>query len=123
MRVAIFAFVIVGLIGCATSKQSSRNVSPVGNWDYTVKGTPEGDFAGVMVVASTGKVFSAKLSTGQNELPIEKFVYDEASKKMTGEFYYSSARVYFNAQLSGDAIDGTMSVDDASFPFKATRKK
>lgn len=95
----------------------------MGLWNYTITGTPEGDFNGVMTIGEVDKVPTAKLAVNGGELAIEKFVYNKETKKMSGEFDYNGTPVYFDAVLGDDVIDGGMSAGGGTFPFKATRKK
>lgn len=95
----------------------------MGQWDYSITGTPQGDFSGVMTVEEVNQALTTKLSSNGSDLPIEKFVYDKATKKMSGEFDYSGTPVQMDAVMEGDQITGTMSAGGMAFPFKATRKK
>lgn len=116
------ALVSLFITSCASTKMA-KAPSPTGNWDYTISGTPEGDFNGVMTISEVDKTMSAKLVSNGNELPIEKFVYNKETKKMSGELYYSGTPVLFDAVMTTDQMDGTMSAGGMNFPFKATRKK
>ncbi|MBL7861473.1 MAG: hypothetical protein JNJ65_09945 [Cyclobacteriaceae bacterium] len=117
-----FALVSLFITSCASTKMV-KAPSPTGNWDYTITGTPEGDFNGVMTISEVDKALSAKLVSNGNELPIEKFMYNKETKKMSGELYYSGTPVMFDAVMNTDQMDGTMSAGGMNFPFKATRKK
>jgi hypothetical protein len=123
MKKLLIVFVAFVLASCATTKTSKVEITPEGNWDYSITGTPEGDFNGVMNVTTLDKTYSAKLNASGSELPIENFAYEKESKKVTGELYYSGTPVAFDAILSGDEMTGSMSAGGMSFPFKATRKK
>lgn len=122
MKIIALLFIALIISSCATTK-TAKAPSPAGNWDYTISGTPEGDFVGVMTIAEIDKALSAKLNSSGNELPIEKFAYDKETKKMTGEVYYNGTPVLFDAVMEGEALNGTMSAGGMNFPFKATRKK
>ncbi len=124
MKNLLYLFVGLALLSsCATTKSTSKAPSPTGNWDYTISGTPEGDFAGVMTIAEVDKTLTAKMVSNGSEIPIEKFTYNKETKKLAGEFYYSGTPVLFDATLVVDEITGSMSAGGMGFPFKATRKK
>jgi hypothetical protein len=123
MKNLIFVFVVLIIASCASTKTSKVVITPAGNWDYNISGTPEGDFSGVMSIVSQDNVYTAKMNSSGNELPIEKFTWDEATKKVGGELYYSGTSVLFDASLAGEEMIGTMSAGGMNFPFKATRKK
>jgi hypothetical protein len=93
-------------------------------WDYSITGTPEGDFNGVMTISEVDKVHAAKLSgKWWRAITLEKFIYNKETKKMSGELDYQGTPVYFDAILIVDDIDGGMAGGGMTFPFKATRKK
>jgi hypothetical protein len=121
-KLFVFVIAVIVLTSCATTK-TSKVVTPAGNWDYSITGTPEGDFFGALVITSQDKIFTAKMNARGNELAFNKFTWDAATKKVGGEFNYSGYTVYFDATVAGEEMAGTMSAEDATFPFKATRKK
>ncbi len=106
----------LSLAGCAS-------VSPVGSWDYTVTGTPNGDYAGTMIVTKNKKVFAATLNSQGADLPFKKFSFDPKTKKTSGDFDYQGTPIYLDASVDENDMAGNLSTDDAKFPFKATRKK
>jgi hypothetical protein len=106
----------IALAGCAS-------LSPVGNWNYTISGTPQGDFAGVMAVAKKDAGFTATMKTSDGEMAFEQFTFDKKTAKSAGNFYYQSMNVNFDAAVTKEAMDGTVSVQGMSFTFKAARKK
>lgn len=121
-RILILAVGLLIASSCATSKMS-KSSSPAGDWNYTVTGTPEGDFTGLMTITQTEQKYTAKFKLSGYDTNLEKFLYDSKTKKMTGEFYYSGTLVLFTGLLEGDAINGSMSAGGSDYPFKATRKK
>ncbi len=120
----VFYFILSLLIfsSCASTK-TSKAPSPTGMWDYSITGTPEGDFNGVMTINEVDKMHTAKLALNGGELTIEKFIYNKENKKMSGEFDYQGTPVYFDAVLIENDIDGGVAAGGMTFPFKATRKK
>jgi hypothetical protein len=115
------------MAACTSTKTSTASsktkVTPAGDWDYSIKETPEGDFTGIMTVTQQETAYSAKLNANGYDLPFEKFTWDEANQEVTGELYYSGTSVLFSAKLVGEEMNGTMSAGGMEFPFKATRKK
>lgn len=112
---------IVFLASCATTK-ISKKITPAGDWDYSITGTPQGDFNGIMTIHQLESNYSAKFNTNGEELAFEKFAWDATTKSVTGEFYYSGTPVSFAATLNGEEMTGAMSAGGAEFPFKAIRK-
>ena len=115
-RLNLMLFFCLTLAGCAS-------VTPVGSWDYTVTGTPNGDYAGTMIITKIKKQYAATLNSQGGDLPFKKFSFDPKTKKSTGDFDYQGTPIYFDATVKETDMEGNMSTDDAKFPFKATRKK
>jgi len=100
-------------------------VSPVvGNWDYKITGTPQGDYSGVLVVSKGDKkTLNAVMKSNGSDLPFTQFKFDSKTSKSTGSFYYQDMSVSFNATVKQTTMDGSISVENMNFPFTATRKK
>ncbi|HCZ34392.1 MAG TPA: hypothetical protein DHV26_00530 [Cytophagales bacterium] len=118
----IVIFIALAFTACVASKTTSKAPAPTGSWDYTITGTPQGDFKGVMIITEVDKVLTAKLISDGAELPIDKFVFNKETLKMSGEFDYSGALILFDGLFATNEITGTMTTSGMSFPFKATRK-
>jgi hypothetical protein len=121
----LFSLVILVFVlaSCTTTKTSKVEVTPVGTWTYSITGTPEGDFNGDFIVGTLDKNYTARLYAAGNELAFNSCAWDKANRKVTGDFTYSGYNVYFDATLNGEELNGTVSAEGTSFPFKATRKK
>jgi len=115
-------FIALALTACVASKTTSKAPSPTGNWDYAITGTPQGDFKGIMIITEVDKVLTAKLISDGAELPINNFVFNKETLKMSGEFDYSGALILFDGLFAANEITGSMSTSGMNFPFKATRK-
>jgi hypothetical protein len=114
-KLLYFVAVVALLSSCAPG--------PIGAWNYTVTGTPEGDFAGVMEIAKKENGYSAKMKSRGSETVFNTFSYSDKTKKAEGSFDYSGTPINFQAQLNKDQLNGAMSTGGMDFPFKATRKK
>lgn len=123
MKNLIFIFVALIIASCSATKTSKVVITPAGDWDYKIVGTPEGDFSGVMTITTLDKAYRAKMSASGSELTINNFTFDEANKKVAGDLDYSGTTVLFDALLNGEEMVGNMSAGGMNFPFKATRKK
>ncbi len=117
MRRVLSAFVIcLALSGCAS-------LNPVGTWNYSVTGTPNGDYSGDLDIGKPAKDYTATLIVQGASVPFRKFSFDKKTGKASGDFDFQGTPIYFDAQLKGDELAGTMATDDMKFPFKASRKK
>jgi hypothetical protein len=121
-KLVVFLIAVIALASCSTTK-SSKVITPAGTWDYSITGTPEGDFFGAMIITAQDKLYSAKMNAQGSEIAIDKFTWDATTQKVGGTFNYSGYPVIFEATLAGEELTGTMAVEDSAFPFKATRKK
>ena len=121
-KILSLLFIAITITACVATKTTTKAPSPTGSWDYTITGTPQGDFKGVMIIAEADKMLTAKLISDGAELPIDKFVFNKETQKMSGEFDYSGALILLDAVLNVNEITGSMSTSGMSFPFKATRK-
>ena len=117
MRKLLFVFA-VGLVvsGCLA-------VGPAGSWNYTVTGTPQGDFTGEMMVTKNEKGYAAKLSSKDGEIPFNSFTYNKKEKKSAGTFDFSGTTVDFNANVEKEQMKGAMTAGGMEFPFTALKKK
>jgi hypothetical protein len=103
---------------------STKVASPaVGTWDYSITGTPEGDFAGDFIVSVTEGKYSALLKSKVGEIFLSNPIYDKSTKKLTGTFDYQGTTIFFESITTGDTMTGSISAGGSSFPFKATKKK
>ncbi len=125
----VFACLVILVVAasCASTVKTKTAAAPVptpvGSWDYSITGTPEGDFAGVMTISEQDKKYAAVMNANGNDMSFTSLNYAPETKKVTGDFSYSGTSVYFDADLNGDELTGKMSAGGMDFPFKATRKK
>ena len=117
MKRILFTLIICSLIS------SCASVGPAGQWNYTVTGTPQGDFTGEMTVTKNDKGYAAKMKNKEDEINFNSFTYDKKEKKTVGSFDFSGTSVEFNALLAKDQLKGTMNAGGMEFPFTATKKK
>ena len=118
MKKILIVLIAFLLVSCAS-------ISPVGEWSYTISGTPEGDRTGVMTVSKKDKKqFNAVLKTNEGELPFNSFNFASKTKKSTGQFDYQGMSISFDAILKENKkMEGSISTQGMDFPFKASRTK
>src|SRR5689334_18672390 len=115
-------FFVVILSSCATVKTNTVVITPVGDWDYTITGTPNGDYAGVLSVVQKDTGLAASMKSTEGELPFNNFSFDKTTNIAAGNFNFQGTDLVFNATLAGESLTGTISAGGYGFPFKATRK-
>jgi len=122
MQKFIYLFFVIVLASCATVKTKQVVITPVGDWDYTITGTPNGDYAGVLSIVEKESALTATLKSNEGELPFTNFSFDKATNIAAGNFNFQGTDLTFNATLAGEALNGNISTSGMAFPFKATRK-
>ena len=120
MKKLIYFFVSFIIISCASTKLA---MVPVGGWDYSITGTPNGDFSGVLTVTLEGEKYTASLKSQLGEIKFSETQYDKATKKLTGTFDFEGTPIEFESTTEGDAMKGSVSAGGGSWPFNASRKK
>jgi hemolysin activation/secretion protein len=120
MKKLVYLLLAFIVLACASSKLA---MVPVGSWDYTITGTPSGDFAGVLIVTMDGDKYAAVLKSQAGEIKIDGPTYDKTTKKLSGTFDFDGTTIFFDTTTEGDAMNGTVSAGGGSWPFKGTRKK
>src|SRR6185436_2856981 len=104
MKRFIYLSVSIIMLSCASAKLAKV---PVGDWDYTITGTPSGDFAGVLSVTLADDQYSASLISQGGKIPLDKPVYDKKTKKLTGTFDYQGTLIDFETTTEGDSMKGS----------------
>ena len=96
---------------------------PIGAWNYSVTGTPQGDYKGILIINKTNKGYAAKMQGDAGETTFNKFTYVKKEQKTEGDFDFSGVNILFSAKLDKDQLKGIMSTSGMEFPFSGTRKK
>ena len=122
MQKIVFVFLVLVLASCATVKTKQVVITPAGDWDYTITGTPNGDYAGILSVGEKENVFTAAMKSNDGDLPFTNVNFDKATNIITGNFTYQGTELVFSATLAGETLTGAVSAGGYGFPFKATRK-
>jgi hypothetical protein len=118
-KIMILAFIAVWVAGCATTKKMADTL--VGDWEYTVTGTPEGDFTGILTLLKEGDGYAGVLKAANQETPLKNVVIE--GNKLTSNFDYMSYTVNMAGVIEGESMTGEMTVDYNGFPFTAKKVK
>ncbi|MBS1976070.1 MAG: hypothetical protein JST46_01790 [Bacteroidetes bacterium] len=113
----------VSIIALFLSATSCAVNKAAGSWDYSVTGTPQGDYSGVMVITQDKTGYAGKLTGQTGEIPFDKVSYDKKQGKLSGNFYFSGYPLSLTATVIKDAMKGSISTGDMEFPLTANRKK
>ena len=104
---------------CASSKKVA-DIS-VGEWEYVIKDTPEGDVSGTMVIAKDGDAYTGKLVSDIGELPLQNVTIEDGQLKAM--FEYTGYEIGMEGKFEGDSYTGKCTVEYMEFPMTATKKK
>lgn len=117
----ILVFIIAAFIayGCASSKKVV-DVS-IGTWDYVVKGTPDGDLEGNLIIANEGGIYTGLLNTSQGEIPLEEITIEDGNLRCT--FEAAGYNMVMKGIFEGTSFEGNISVDYTEFPITATKRE
>ncbi len=118
-RLLVFMIAAFIAYGCATSKKVV-DIS-VGEWEYVISDTPEGDFEGTFTITREGDNYTGALHTAQGDAPLNGVVIENDELKCT--FDYAGYTIDMTGKFVGDAFTGKCSVEYNDFPMSATRKK
>jgi len=111
----LILFVAVVGYGCAS-------YSPVGNWDYLVSGTPNGDVPGTMVLEEMEGVYSGKFMSDMGDLVLENLVYSE-EEGLSATFYYQGIEFALTGAFMEEEFTGTVDGGPQVGAFPMTAKR
>lgn len=122
----LIAFMALLFVSCSpkTAKPleaAAPSIPYLGDWTYTVPGTPLGDVTGKMSLKSENGVIKAFLETNGETTELSEFKLED--KKISGIFYYSGTPVRLEGMFESlNSLTGKLTADGAGvFPMKASR--
>ena len=118
-KIWMIVFIVIVSFSCASSKKAA-DIS-VGNWDYTVKGTPNGNISGYFMIVKEGDNYSGAINGSQGSTPFKTISVED--KSLNATFDYSSYSVTMKGEFEGNAFTGTVTVDYNNFPITATKQE
>ena len=118
-RIFIFLMAMMVAYACASTKKMA-DVS-VGSWDYTVKGTPEGDITGTMVIAKDGDSYTGYLENSQGKIDLRDIAIEAGN--INCNFDYMGYQILMTGLFEGNSFNGKVSVDYNDFMMTATKKE
>jgi hypothetical protein len=118
-KILFMAIITVWMAGCASTKNASR--SYLGDWEYIVKNTPEGDFTGILTLSKDGDNYTGALKSADNQTPLQNVVIDGNNLSCT--FDYMGYNIILKGIFEGEILNGNMTVEYNDFPFTAHKVK
>ena len=119
MKKFLILFSILILASCASSKLA---LVPVGKWSYTITGTPNGTYNGVLKVTFADGKYAAVLNSSEGEITMRDVVYDKKIAKLSANFDFQGSIIFFETTTLGETMTGNVSTGGMNFPFKGTKK-
>ena len=117
IRLTLSTIVSIGTFGCAST-------SFLGDWDYTVTGTPDGNLIGLFTLSETedGYVCHVLSSDGYADFDMESCKLEENT--LTG-FYYDEmgSRIDISGTFEEDKFTGKVNVQGQEFTLAMVRKE
>ncbi len=126
---SLFLVLLVGglVAGCAsTSKMAAP--SPVGEWEYVILNTPQGDATGSMMVADDGGTMGGEISSDmlQQVVAMEDVAFQDSTFSFKATFDANGQIIdtISRMTLNGSMMKGIMEVSGfGEFEITATRKE
>jgi len=120
-KLSYLIIMVAGIIwaGCAGSK-ASKEAAYLGDWEYLVKDTPNGDVNGVMTISKEGEIFKGVLTSDMGEIALENLSIVE--DKLSAQFDIQGMTLDMNGTFEGPQFTGTIGLDYNTFPMTATKK-
>jgi hypothetical protein len=118
-RILFFTVVSFIAYSCATSKKTA-DIS-VGEWEYVVADTPDGDAKGTLSILKEGDVYTGVLHSSNGDMNLENVAIE--NDELVATFDYSGYTIDMIGKFVGDNFTGKVSVDYNDFPMTAVRKQ
>ena len=120
-KTSYLLIILAGLIwaGCAGTK-TSKEAAYLGDWEFLVEGTPNGDVMGVMNITKEGDTYVGKLTSDMREILLNDLSIVE--DKLSANFDIQGMNLVMDGTFEGPKFTATIGVDYNSFPVTATKK-
>ncbi len=114
-----FVVVIAMVMGCAVSKKVTN--AAVGQWQYKVTGTPDGDYQGIFTIQQNGADFTGQIMANQQSSDLKNIVISD--NQLTCSFDFMNYDIQMSGTFEGDSFRGNVSAEGQSFEMTAERVK
>ncbi len=118
MHKLLILLIFVMGVSCSPTKKLDNSV---GNWDFVIKGTPNGDVNGYFAIAKEGESYSGTIYSDQGSNTLNDLaVVDDI---LTCNFNYQGYRILMSGNFAGNSFNGKISVDYNDFPMTAMKRQ
>ena len=102
---------------CATSKKAAY--SPVGTWNYTVQGTPNGNITGKMIIDQAGDTYTGHIQSDMGKIPMEDLTIK--GKDMTSNLVVNGSPVTVQGAFDENIFSGKVKVGYDTYDITANK--
>jgi len=106
---------------CFSCASTNVAISPVGEWNVTVSGTPYGEMTGKLLVSGNAKALKAIIKIQGEEITMDRYTHDSKTGESSGAFFFQGNSVSYSGKQSDSSLTGTMSAGGMDFPVKGVR--
>ena len=118
---SLVALMLVVLASSFTSHAPVKKFTPVGTWDYTVEGVPEGYEAGSMIISEKGKSYGVTMALNEY-YKTEGESVNYKKKNLSFVIWVESEEVRISGSFDGDTFTGLVSLSQGDFEMLAKKK-
>ena len=118
---AAFALLIVILVSSFTLAAPVKKFSPLGSWEYSVPGVPEGYETGTMHITEDGTEYKVSMQLNDYyKADAENVVYGK--KELSFSVWVENEEILVSGSFDGDNFKAKLSFSEGEFDLTAVRK-
>lgn len=117
----VVSMILLIVVSSFTFDAPAKKFSPVGSWEYSVPGVPEGYETGTMIIAEDGSGYKVTMQLNEYfKAEAEKVVYEK--KVLSFSIWVESEEIEISGTFEDDTFMGKVSFSEGDFDLKAVRK-
>ena len=117
---SLVALALLVIVSSFTYDAPLKKYSPVGTWEYSVQGVPEGYESGKMIIEEKDKVLKVNMALNEySKTEGEKVDYKK--KSLSFIVWVEAEEVTISGTFDGDKFAGMVSLSQGDFDMTATR--
>lgn len=138
-HLSLFLVMVAGIVfisgSCSSTKKTTASkpastAAPVatvaqastyeGTWNYSIAGTPDGDFKGDMVITKEADAYKGTIEASGQKVNINQFIIKDNA--LSGNFEYNGMLVNITGTFAGNDLTGKVEAQGYAFPLTAKKK-
>jgi hypothetical protein len=118
----VISLILVIVASSFSFNAPAKKFSPVGSWEYSVPGVPEGYETGTMIIAEDGDSYKVTMQLNEYfKAEGEDVVYEK--KALSFSVWVETEEINVSGTFEGDSFTGKVSFSEGNFDLKAERKE